>query len=163
MRKYFLISTVALLAASNVNAQISYSSNFTASASIQYPTTMNCSELKFGTVMLKNNTEEATVTLNYGSETHSDNVYSVENYAQSVCDYGDSLGDIVNLLSVTPDSITLTNASDAQLTVDLHSYIGDGNLKIGGTLTIPAGTSAGDYSATVTIFTILSNTSNDPA
>ena len=65
MRKYFLLSAVALLATSTANATTDYA-EVTARATIEVAGTFDCPEIDFGTIVVKQNNSEITI---YDSDT----------------------------------------------------------------------------------------------
>jgi len=52
MRKYFLLSAIALLAATNVNATTDYA-EVTARAKIEVANTFECDDVDWGTIVVK--------------------------------------------------------------------------------------------------------------
>ena len=61
MRKYFLISDVALITETNVNASEPITGSMKVNVDIKNVTQLSCSDLNFGTVYLKANNQASTV------------------------------------------------------------------------------------------------------
>jgi len=60
MRKYFLLSAVALLATSTANATTDYA-EVTAKATIEVATEFTCDEINWGTIVVKANNPDFTL------------------------------------------------------------------------------------------------------
>jgi len=147
MRKYFLLSAVALLATSNANAEFSdgqYYGIITANASIVNATKVTCTDLDFGRIVLDNQrTTDTTIEISptNGKITSSDSVISVTNYKMGNC----------NPISV--------EGMGGEIVIDLKNEHGDTinaeitgfEKNIGGILTIPSDAKDGDYSGSYTV------------
>ncbi|MBQ2811499.1 MAG: hypothetical protein IJF12_04950 [Alphaproteobacteria bacterium] len=146
MRKYFLLSAVALLATTSANAATDYA-NMDISVNITYATKINCTQdLSFGQVVIDANaTGEQYVDMiedGFISD-KSSGVVSVENSHAGSCDF--------NLpQNLNGKTIELDGGVDGDLlpSVTLHAF----DNYLSGRLNIPENyVSGGDYSATITI------------
>ncbi|MBQ2811199.1 MAG: DUF4402 domain-containing protein [Alphaproteobacteria bacterium] len=144
MRKYFLISAVALLAATNANAAPDYA-EVTAKATIEVAGTFECTDMDFGTIVVKQNNKETTLVENL-SESKSmgynvDDIISISGEGYSRCTTNSSI------LNVSEPNITLSNASNDKLSLSVEDVGGF----LGGTLIIPANVKAGEYTGSFTV------------
>ncbi|MBQ2811056.1 MAG: DUF4402 domain-containing protein [Alphaproteobacteria bacterium] len=159
MRKYFLLSAVALLAASTANATTDYA-EVTAKATIEVANTFTCSELNFGTIVMKqNNAESYLWLLHDGSSIDYDldvDVISATDYSTATCSFDSVISERVTL----PDSIQLTGVNTSEkLTVDSFGYATSGGepdvsfnkLHIGAMLHIPSKVTADEYIGSFTV------------
>ena len=108
MRKYFLISTVALMTATNVNA-IADSGTVQVKAQVNMVNTMSCSAMDFGTIYLKAGNAFSTLSF--------DDTFWVE-----------TTGDIISYSQPTPSTCTLSGEYDS-VGYDLH-ILGSNGLNI---------------------------------
>ncbi|MBE6451244.1 MAG: hypothetical protein E7016_04700 [Alphaproteobacteria bacterium] len=148
MRKYFLLSAVALLATSTANATTEYAV-IEASANIEYVTEITCTDMDFGTIYLKSRDKEI-ILVGDGSflreENEGTNVVNVTGYSPAHCQIGDSSFDdesdgySVNVLSSHLDN---DDDSDAHLSFGIRNVFGDSIIPH---LTIPANAPSGHYS-----------------
>ena len=153
MRKYFLLSAVALLAATSANATTDYA-EITAKATIEVANKYTCSELNFGTIVLKQDNQDSILTLDTDSllgvaSTTTGDILSVSgDLSLPECD-----GNISNEFPVDPSipAIKLTDDAGQELTVsDLGVNGGEANITKA-TLFIPAGTRKGVFTGTFTL------------
>ncbi|MBQ2810604.1 MAG: DUF4402 domain-containing protein [Alphaproteobacteria bacterium] len=160
MRKYFLLSAVALLATSTANATTDYA-EVTAKATIEVAGTLTCSNIDFGTIVVKQNNGDSTVIMEASSWDNTSeisttgDILSVDGATSSVCDEfpgGYHFSDAVGV--DYPSTIELFAAGKTKtLTLDLSD---DDNWGMGGTLHIPSKIEAGDYVGTFTL-TVITN------
>ncbi|MBQ2810648.1 MAG: hypothetical protein IJF12_00585, partial [Alphaproteobacteria bacterium] len=93
MKKYFLLATVALFAATNANAAaISNKATLKTDATLQFAATYNCEQdLTFGTITLDSAQDLSTVSVTVGENdavtATSDNVALVDGAKTGVCNY----------------------------------------------------------------------------
>ena len=140
MRKYFLLSAVALLVTSTANATTDYA-EVTAKASIEVAGTMNCSDLDFGTIVVKQNNAISTYDSSTG-ETTGD-ILSITNDDTYKISCDDPIDETYKFIS----SLELSSPGKTKkLTVNLIN--GD---EIYAMLTIPANIEAGEYTNSFTI------------
>ncbi|MBQ8869780.1 MAG: hypothetical protein IJ019_00205 [Alphaproteobacteria bacterium] len=146
MRKYFLTSAVALLAASNVIAA-SYA-EVTANAEVTFAVKSNCSNLEFGNIILDldtiNNNLGATITIDENGYTASEGVLRVVDYQISTCDFENV---------EVPESITLYDG-EKELGVSL-TVLGANSEKIGGTFSFDESVQEGNYTGKFTVVSLL--------
>ncbi|MBE6450554.1 MAG: DUF4402 domain-containing protein [Alphaproteobacteria bacterium] len=150
MRKYFLLSAVALLTATTANATTDYA-EVTAKATIEVASVFSCSDLNFGKIVVKNGHEDTYVVLGYEVEYDKENIISFSEYEMAACN---------NLLEVTgndsimldhatlPETITLSGPNGSKLTVSDYQIF---DWDFGGKLNIPAGIQAGEYTGSFTV------------
>ena len=142
MRKYFLTSAVALLSISTANATTDYA-EVTARATIEVANTMDCTDLDFGTIVVKKDNGISTVnTQLYGAPEGwtSGDIISATNLSSSVCVFDVDVG------IQYPSSINLVGPSE-NVTAELSGSIDT----IFGVLTIPAKVTAGEYEGHFTV------------
>ena len=145
MRKYFLLSAVALLATSTANATTDYA-EVTAKATIEVAGTLSCTNMDFGNIVVKQGNSE--IVINYSSEelfTNSSDVIATEGETSFIaCDGVDFYANEPSY----PSNVSLTASGKAKaLSLEL-SHFGDG---FDGSLTIPADIEAGTYENSITI------------
>ena len=146
MRKYFLLSAVALLAATTANATTDYA-EVTAKATIEVAGTLECGDMNFGTIVVKSGrTESTTITMDENGASFDENhILSVTDDSISWCtsDYIDAEGS-----SFFGDTTVTLTGDNGTLSVDIIDYnYGD----IYSKLTIPANVKAGTYTGTFTV------------
>ncbi|MBE6450346.1 MAG: DUF4402 domain-containing protein [Alphaproteobacteria bacterium] len=161
MRKYFLLSAVALLAASTANATTDYA-EVTAKATIEVANTFTCSELNFGTIVMKQNNEKTELWLTHDGSSldsydiDSTNIISATDYDTANCSFDSVVAGNITL----PTSIQLTGVNTSEkLTVDSFGYAGVGGepdvsfnkLHIGAMLHIPSKVTADEYIGSFTV------------
>ncbi|MBE6450514.1 MAG: hypothetical protein E7016_00950 [Alphaproteobacteria bacterium] len=135
MRKYFLLSAVALLAATSANAKTDYA-EVTAKATIEVATKYGCDELNLGKIVVKKNNAEFTFS---EADQSDDNLISVENNILDLHCEGPLDPIIANIDLKNPD------APDKVIKLNY-----DG-ISAWYTVTIPANITAGEYSGTITM------------
>ena len=153
MRKYFLLSAIALLAASNTNAATDYA-NIELSAKVEYANTLTCTPLNLGTIVLSSNESgEVSYFLPTDSIGPSGSVLSVTGASGGTCTSNIDLEsegwsyELENYLSRIGDDI----GADS-LTVSPEDIQAQGkSLAFAVRLFIPSGTSAGDYIGSMTL------------
>ncbi|MBE6450399.1 MAG: hypothetical protein E7016_00350 [Alphaproteobacteria bacterium] len=143
MRKYFLLSAVALLAATSANAGTDYA-EVTAKATIQVASKFTCSDLDFGTLVFKQGNE----AFNYGI----DGYFSATNtHKDLISASGISFScEMPKNPQVEVADITLKNENSDELTLNLmlgmtNEFYYEPQLKI------PANVQPGTYTGTFTI------------
>ena len=143
MRKYFLLSAVALLATSTANATTDYA-EVTAKATIEVAGTFTCGDINWGTIVVKQNNKETYIDLliETSSEAGPD-VLSYEPISE-----GGSYCDLSQSAHYEYDKdITLTSDEGNTMTASVYN---EGE-KLGGKLNIPANVKAGDYTGSFTV------------
>ena len=153
MRKYFLISAVAILAATNANADMQYA-EINTNVTIRYVDAFECSDLEWGILTLKKNHGEIIV--------HGDG--SVDGDKVGLLDFGNG-GAFSNCSYIgseyigpenfnLPETVQLTGA-DSNNNISMKdiqtAFDGDYILIISGSLYIPADAEADTYNGTFTI------------
>ena len=149
MRKYFLISAVALLAATSANATTDYA-EVTARATIEVATTMDCTDVDFGTIVVKQNNAASTVTMDadMGKVYGDGDILSIDSDETFFsCNNGDGMP-ITGIDLSFPSSIVLSNGNGGEMTVDFSI---NGAESIDAVLHIPAKVQSGDYTETFTV------------
>ncbi|MBQ8870269.1 MAG: hypothetical protein IJ019_02705 [Alphaproteobacteria bacterium] len=157
MRKYFLLSAVAFLSASNVMAD-NLSSTVEVSAKIEYVTDMTCTPLNFGTIYLKSGNNVSTVDLNSFDTTG--NIVNVSGASIGKCNFNpvyDDEGDVGVPNYTLPGydeydhNVILYSGAEEMLYVNNIRVLGDGSiyatLNIQGD--VPANTYTGSFSIMV--------------
>ena len=147
MRKYFLLSTIALLAATNVNAANYAQDELVVNAEVAYAVDLNCSALDFGKIIMKvNSTQDSTVTIFDDVDGFTGDILDVQDGAQAVCEDVSGEG---HMGTIEDTSVVLSHEStEDQLSATITQTY---DLWLGGTLTIPAGSPSGKYTGTVTV------------
>ena len=138
MRKYFLLSAVALMAATTANATTDYA-EVTAKATIEVAGTFDCPEIDFGKIVVKQNNAEFEVYEEVGCDGDgADSCISVEKDPSGLqCTLNSEKIDLVAHMS-------LTNPEAPGKVITL-------NYEAGYTLIIPANITAGEYTGTTTM------------
>ena len=161
MRKYFLLSAVALLTATNANATTDYA-EVTAKATIEVANQMECSDWDLGTIVIKSNNPTTTITTDTITlDYDSDIILSISNGTNSyslVCYVSDYTGNYSNITVGVPNAIKLTGKTNGDqiiinnITSDAHDDASGGiELAINGTFNIPASVKADDYESVFTV------------
>ncbi|MBE6450726.1 MAG: hypothetical protein E7016_02045 [Alphaproteobacteria bacterium] len=105
MRKYFLLSAVALMLTSTANATTDYA-EVTAKATIQVAGTFTCNNLDYGTIVVKQDNEDMVIEDNMSE---SEDFISMSGSGDVVCnvnDFGnDDIENTLDLLSSTSDDV----------------------------------------------------------
>ena len=154
MRKYFLLSAVALMAATSANATTDYA-EVTAKATIEVANELNCWDLNWGTIVVKQNNQ--AFTLDSASSTSEEVMAQVIRYDEDgyfICNgIGSDTADY-NL----PDTVTLTSDNAGTpltlriLTPGPESMgIDDGSVVIYSELSVPANVKPGYYESQFTV------------
>jgi len=141
MRKYFLLSAVAMLMTTTANATTDYA-EVTAKATIEVANTMSCDNIDWGTIVVKQNNGE--INIDDSCEADSDDLISISaSDCRSQCRANSSFEttgfDDVTLKNENGNTITLTNIDLAD-DGTLYSY-----------LNIPANVKAGTYTGSFTV------------
>ena len=146
MRKYFLLSAVALMAATTANATTDYA-EVTAKATIQVAGTISCTDFNFGTIVVKNQNEESVLEVQYNSSYPSGDILSVSNPAGSECSNNLTIGGYQDYTNIDIPTVILKNG-DNEMSATFEAANNDG---LTGILTIPANVKAGEYTGSITI------------
>ncbi|MBQ2811454.1 MAG: hypothetical protein IJF12_04715 [Alphaproteobacteria bacterium] len=144
MRKYFLLSAVALLSATTANATTDYA-EVTARATIEVAGTFECDDIDYGTIVVKQNNKEALIN---SFDTLPEDIISISNNNASLisCSVPTSEfnSDIeisdVTLKNEQGDVITLTSIIAESATGNIHSQ-----------LLIPNNVKTGEYTGSFTL------------
>ncbi|MBE6451021.1 MAG: hypothetical protein E7016_03540 [Alphaproteobacteria bacterium] len=148
MRKYFLISAVALLSIGTANATTDYA-EVTAKATIEVANEVDCGEVNWGTIVVKQNNSDILLQMNpYTGEvtSGSDDVISVTDSDSAVCSTMDGNFDWDGISELP--SVTLRAEGEIQTL----TYVPVGDMtSLAGKLTIPANVKAGTYTGSFTV------------
>ena len=146
MRKYFLLSAVALLTTSTANATTDYA-EVTAKATIEVAGTLECSDWNWGIIVVKQNNAE--FTMDSDGTTESKDVISYDNGGQDALVHctipNNSTSSWYDGLELS--DITLTSGSNKITIKNVYAYLSF----INGTLSIPANVKAGEYTGSFTV------------
>ena len=158
MRKYFLLSAVALMAATTANAETNYA-EVTASAEVELASSFSCGDLHFGKLVIKKINEESYITFD-----GPDGYYSYGDILSDGADTGFNSGcseiDNYDTANITIPDVELTaDGVDTKLTLS-ELNVGEydeerGHHYISGKLNIPANVKAGYYSNSFTIMSTI--------
>ena len=140
MRKYFLLSAVALIISGNANATTDYA-EVTAKATIEVAGTFECDDYDWGTIVVKQNNEPFTIDSFDGSE-HKD-LISISSLPGSLSCTDEFLG------NDTIDEVKLTNENGDIITIS--GMFADEDAIYGAQLNIPANVKPGEYTGSFTI------------
>ncbi|MBE6451270.1 MAG: DUF4402 domain-containing protein [Alphaproteobacteria bacterium] len=147
MRKYFLLSAVALLAATNVNATYQAQDELVVNAEVAYAVDLNCSALDFGKIIMKvNPTQDSTVTIFDGVDGFTGDILDVQGGNQATCD-SDKMNSTIGTAEDTSVVLSHESTADKLSATITQTY----DNWFGGTLTIPAGSPSGKYTGTTTV------------
>ena len=158
MRKYFLLSAVALMIATNVNAGIG-AGNMQVSAEITSIDSISCRGLALA-IGVPDTSKELTVTLGTNGEAQaSEESIAYFNVAPAVCTTtGTFPDDISNFMVATEGPVKLLSNDKPDLsivpTISNFTYdlSADGKeISIGGTYTFPANFEEGTYSNNLSV------------
>ncbi|MBE6451291.1 MAG: hypothetical protein E7016_04935 [Alphaproteobacteria bacterium] len=162
MRKYFLLSAVAILAATNVNATTDYA-EVTARATIEMANEVTCSEFNFGTFVIKKGNGEISfdssqIGMDELSHLSGDinSLISHSGYTSAVCSLSDMDNAIIDGATTSTNYVTLKGKKSSKtLNAELKSggYMpgsSDG-VYFSGILTIPEDIEADEYTGSFTI------------
>ena len=139
MRKYFLTCAVALLATSTANATTDYA-EVTAKATIEVANELSCTEMNWGTIIVKQNNEEFSVIFDGGSDSHD--LISVSGNGEVTC--SQSIGEV----ALDDEEFTLKNANADTISL---IHVAQENYRITGDLLIPANVKPGVYTGSFTV------------
>jgi len=144
MRKYFLLSAVALLATSTANATTDYA-EVTAKATIEVATKFSCDNIDYGTIVVKQNNASFVIDAELGVVDDTNSLISWSG------DWGITG---VSTCSITFDddfdeNVTLKNNNGDNITLNVYNRLGDPFLI--STLTIPAQVKPGEYTGSFTV------------
>ncbi|MBE6450662.1 MAG: hypothetical protein E7016_01715 [Alphaproteobacteria bacterium] len=140
MRKYFLLSAVALLATSTANATTDYA-EVTAKATIEVATEFTCDEINWGTIVVKANNPDFTL---YTDSLETPEILSITDYNLNGTCYKN--GTPYN--GEFEGSTTLKNANGDELGT-YASWTTD--YPFHSVLSIPANVKAGEYTGAFTV------------
>ena len=151
MRKYFLLSAVALLAASTANAETEYA-EVTVKATLVDANQFSCSDMDFGIIVLKSGAMIAsTVTLqNTGEPITTGKILSVSGTNTPLCEHARGEQVEVNF----PESLTLTSIhTGEEMTVTNFEKVNDNGYEFNiiATLNIPETYADDEYIGTFTL------------
>ncbi|MBE6451778.1 MAG: hypothetical protein E7016_07465 [Alphaproteobacteria bacterium] len=150
MRKYFLLSAVALLATSTANATTDYA-EVTAKATIEVAGTFSCSPINYGTIVVKQG-NEAFVIDEYGTSTSDDLISAGNSSVHSMCSSDSEPEDYYLAENQTFDDVVLTNKNGDIITlINVHAGAESSASSIYVSLKIPADVKAGDYTGSFTV------------
>ncbi|MBQ2810926.1 MAG: hypothetical protein IJF12_02020 [Alphaproteobacteria bacterium] len=128
MRKYFLLSAVAMLVATNVNAATNVNGNVEIQAKIEHVNQITCSPLNFGTIYIKSNNALSTISLDGSNYTTTGDVVTVQNAIGGYCTDIDKGGTTTfNLIDIETEggSVYLTGARSSEETGDQEAWVSD--------------------------------------
>ena len=145
MRKYFLLSAVALLTATTANATTDYA-EVTARATIEVAGTLDCTDLDFGTIVVKQNNKDTYVDVDPFSTgiTFGTDIIKVTGSGMSYCT---SDNDYLDVLTTNEISL-VSEETDDVLTVQITNH---DQTELSGYLSIPANVKAGEYTGSFTV------------
>ncbi|MBQ2810674.1 MAG: DUF4402 domain-containing protein [Alphaproteobacteria bacterium] len=149
MRKYFLLSAVALMITGTANATTDYA-EVTAKATIEVAGTFTCSDMNFGTIVVKQGNSEIIIDgelAEVGNINDNDDLISISGVSMSTCSVSDN-DDYVPMIKFSENLLTLTNDNGDEITV---SGFTSNIQRIFGTLVIPSNVKAGDYTGSFTV------------
>ncbi|MBQ8870588.1 MAG: hypothetical protein IJ019_04355 [Alphaproteobacteria bacterium] len=140
MRKYFLLSAVALMISGTANARTTFD-YMNVSANLIGAEEMTCSDLTFGDIIIKNENKESTIEAGVGWFETTGDIIQVTGYEAGYCNEA-------YYPTLESDTITLKGPDSTTLTIT-GVYPEDGY--ISGTLNIPANVTKGEYSANILV------------
>ncbi|MBQ8870400.1 MAG: hypothetical protein IJ019_03390 [Alphaproteobacteria bacterium] len=143
MRKYFLLTAVALIAATTANATTDYA-EVTAKATIEVAGTFSCSKINYGNIVVKQKNRAFSILAHDLSSDggYADDLISITgaNNAVSTC------------TATIPDSVggyvELTNSNGDKIGVEYH---GENTTNLYSFISIPAEVKAGEYEGSFTL------------
>ncbi|MBE6450949.1 MAG: DUF4402 domain-containing protein [Alphaproteobacteria bacterium] len=148
MRKYFLLSAVAMLMATNANAD-AVLGTFSATAQIERYNEITCTPLNFGTILYAANaTDSVAITIDELNDIYinGDNVKQTGEHSRAECSVANLT--MENSVTIIPNEEIFSLTDDLALQ-DITFAQSDGLLFIGGTLTIEPNVFSGTYTGTV--------------
>ncbi|MBE6451829.1 MAG: hypothetical protein E7016_07735 [Alphaproteobacteria bacterium] len=141
MRKYFLLSAVALLTATTANATTDYA-EVTAKATIEVANLVTCTNIDYGTIVVKKDNRATYGSIfddGEGNISYGQDVISVSNSKPN--------SECSDVMTPQESSIKLTNGSGGELELEIWN---EGDTTIYSSLFIPAKVSAGVYTGSFT-------------
>ncbi|MBE6451756.1 MAG: hypothetical protein E7016_07340 [Alphaproteobacteria bacterium] len=159
MRKYFLLSAVALMAASTANATTEYA-EVTARATIEVAGSLDCSDMDFGTIVVKQNNVASKVwsELNgdFPDTQYSGDVLSISDASTCRCNRSSYQQNIYE--SDATSAITLKGTKDPSKTIEVSNIHtvrgGSAGFNVFADLDIPPSVAADTYTGTFTVSTV---------
>jgi len=144
MRKYFLLSAVALLVATSANATTDYA-EVTAKATIEVATKFSCDNIDYGTIVVKQNNSPFVIDAELGvvDDTNSLISWSGDTGITGVSTCGITFDDDFN------ENVTLKNNNGDKITLSVYSRYDDSFLI--SALRIPAQVKPGEYTGSFTV------------
>ena len=141
MRKYFLTCAVALLTATNVNATTDYA-EVTAKATIEVANIFECSEIDYGTIVVKQNNRAAELIATDHDVTGegADDIISTSDWSKANSSCSTSVWG-------NKGDVTLKNSNGDKIAMNIY---GQGTT-LETILYIPTNVKAGDYTASFTV------------
>lgn len=136
-----------MLATTTANATTDYA-EVTARAKIEVANSVECTDLDWGTIVVKQNNQEFTLDAYDPSKSQTEVISYDNNKGESSCS-GIGGNGSYNL----PDSLTLTSDNGGN-PLTLHLYrdsFEDGFFLLGSSLTVPANVKTGNYEAHFTV------------
>ncbi|MBE6451738.1 MAG: hypothetical protein E7016_07250 [Alphaproteobacteria bacterium] len=148
MRKYFLLSAVALMTATNVNAATDYA-EVTAKATIQKANLVTCDELNWGTITIKQDNAAFTLDSTEPGTGFSDLISISGGNSQFTC----NSANMTSLTKNNEGSLYLVNENGAEMSLEVGDvWEMDGKTYFATQLHIPEDVEAGTYTGTFTAF-----------
>jgi len=141
MRKYFLLSAVALLATSTANAKTDYAGD-NARATIEVAGDLNCEDIDWGTIVVKRQNE--AFTIDSSGKTNSSDLISISGRGDAECMGAE--WDVYTFSSVTDTKLTNENGDEITLTNITHD-----TAFVKANLNIPAHVQPGEYTGSFTV------------
>ncbi|MBE6450505.1 MAG: hypothetical protein E7016_00900 [Alphaproteobacteria bacterium] len=151
MRKYFLLSAVALMAATTANATTDYA-EVTAKATIEVANELSCTEMNWGKIVVKQNNAETILEMGFNSQVSPKYGQGADILSTS----GYPAASTTNCTGVDFDTTTPTYPSQVPLkaegkTKTLTLEPGYESNSFYGYLTIPANVESGEYTGSFTV------------
>jgi len=157
MRKYFLLSAVAMLMTTTANATTDYA-EVTAKATIQIANKMECTDLNFGTIVVKQNNAASKLIFDYdafanGEFTATGDILSYTGMKHTHCLFSSENAEAD--IDSYERNIILTGENGGTMSVDIELLEADTNYAdFGGTLNIPEKVTAGTYTGSFGVSTV---------
>ena len=146
MRKYFLLSAVALLATSTANATTDYA-EVTAKATIEVAGTFTCDDIDFGTIVVKQGNEAIILDTSGPQFEPYGDLLSINSFSSPSCYKANGEPVTEDPLFFDMDTIYLKNINGDGMA--LQPTYSDGILNA--ILTIPANVKPGEYTGSFTL------------
>ena len=140
MRKYFLLSAVAMLMATNVNAENNAYSELAVNVTIAHANEVNCSDVNFGTLYLKAGHSDVNVRLidDVTTESDSPDFVSADAPMAAYCQLNTP-----SVMYFSSETVTLSAEGESKVLTFKPEQWDDNS--INGTLSIPAGVTPTSY------------------